>query len=283
MKNRRLIIDVEKCEDCNNCFMACKDEFVDNDFPGYSVSQPRHGHRWMNIMRKERGQYPLVDVAYLPVPCMHCDDPPCVKAAKDGAAYKRNDGIVIIDPKKAVGQKAIVASCPYGAVYWNDEKNTPQKCSLCAHLLDEGWKEPRCVQACPTGAISMIDAEDSEMEGIISSQRLEVLHPKYKTRPRVFYKNLYRYNGCFISGSVAVSSDGHEECAEGVKVTLLGTDKKKIDEAVTDNYGDFKFDGLEENSGKYYLEIAGDGYQSQTLEMELAESLNVGVVNLVNN
>ena len=49
---------------------------------------------------------------------------------------------------------------------------------------------------------------------------------------------------------------------------------------MTDNYGDFKFDGLEENSGKYYLEITGEGYQAKTLEMELTESLNVGVVNL---
>ena len=98
MKKWHMIIDVEKCEDCNNCFLACKDEYVDNDWPGYSASQPRHGHRWMNIMRKERGQYPIIDVAYLPVPCMHCDNAPCVKAAKDGAIYQRADGIVIIDP-----------------------------------------------------------------------------------------------------------------------------------------------------------------------------------------
>ena len=105
MDKWNLIIDVEKCEDCNNCFLACKDEHVDNDWPGYAVSQPLHGQLWMNIMRKERGQYPLIDVAYLPVPCMHCDNAPCIKAARDGAVYKRDDGIVIIDPIKAMDQK----------------------------------------------------------------------------------------------------------------------------------------------------------------------------------
>ena len=63
MNKWNMIIDVAKCHDCNNCFLACKDEFVDNDWPPYSVSQPLHGHRWMDIMRKERGQFPLIDVA----------------------------------------------------------------------------------------------------------------------------------------------------------------------------------------------------------------------------
>jgi Fe-S-cluster-containing dehydrogenase component len=29
MKKWNLIIDIEKCEDCNNCFLACKDEHVE--------------------------------------------------------------------------------------------------------------------------------------------------------------------------------------------------------------------------------------------------------------
>ena len=160
MTKWNLIIDVEKCEDCNNCFLACKDEHVDNEWPGYTGSQPLHGHRWINILRKERGQYPLIDVAYLPVPCMHCDNAPCIKAAKEGALYKREDGIVLIDPDKAKGRKDILKACPYEAIWWNDEKNVPQKCTLCAHLLDEGWTEPRCVQACPTGALEIVREVD---------------------------------------------------------------------------------------------------------------------------
>ena len=64
MKSWHLIVDVARCHDCNDCFLADKDEFVDNEFPPYSAAQPWHGHRWMNIKRKERGQYPMVQVAY---------------------------------------------------------------------------------------------------------------------------------------------------------------------------------------------------------------------------
>lgn len=276
MKKWNLIIDVAKCHDCNNCFLACKDEYFGNDFPPFSVAQPRHGHRWMNIMGKERGQYPKVEVSYLPVPCMHCDDAPCINKSKNGSVYKRDDGIVLIDPEKAKGQKDILTACPYGAIWWNEDKAVPQKCTLCAHLLDEGWKEPRCVQACPTGGLRIFHVEDSEMQRIIESENLEVLHPEYKTRPRVYYKNLYRYTTCFIAGSVAVRDT--DECAEGATVSLIKGSKKTITEAVTNNYGDFKFDGLTEQNGQYRLEIAYPGYEKQILNIEFEGSMNLGTI-----
>jgi Fe-S-cluster-containing dehydrogenase component len=277
VKKWNLVIDVEKCEDCNNCFLSCKDEYVDNDFPPYSAGQPRHGHRWMNIMRRERGQFPLVDVAYLPVPCLHCDDAPCVRKAGNGAVYKMDNGIVIVDPEKARGQKDIPAACPYGAIWWNEEKNVAQKCSLCAHLLEKGWREPRCVQSCPTGAMRALKVEDAEMAQIIKDEALEVLHPEYNTRPRVYYKNLFRFLKCFIGGSVAIEQGGVTDCAEGAVVTLY-RNSEKIGEAITDNYGDFKFDNLEANSSRYTVEVAFKGREKKTVEVDLATSQNLGTI-----
>jgi len=280
MKNWYWIIDVEKCENCNNCFLSCKDEYVDNNWPGYSAAQPKHGQKWINIHGKERGQYPFVDVAYLPVPCMHCDTAPCIKEAKDGAIYKRPDGIVIIDPIKAKGQKKIINSCPYAAIWWNEKLEIPQKCTFCAHLLDDGWTKTRCVQSCPTGALSVCHVTDAEMERVIKVEKLEVYQPEHKTNPRVYYKNLHRFNRCFIGGSIALRADGKDECAEGAIVTLLNPEKKKIGERVTDNYGDFKFDNLEENSGRYTLRIVYTGYGTKTIDVELKKSLNAGTIYL---
>jgi Fe-S-cluster-containing dehydrogenase component len=279
MKKWHMIIDVEKCHDCNNCFLSCKDEYCENDFMPFSAAQPRHGHRWMNIMRKERGQFPMVDVAYLPLPCMHCDMAPCVKRAKDEAVYQKDDGTVIIDPEKARGQKDIVKACPYDVIWWNEERNVPQKCTFCAHLLDEGWKAPRCVQACPTGSLRVVHAEDSEMQRVVQSENLETLHPEYQTGPRVYYQNLYRFFRCFIGGSISFESEGVKECAEDARVTLI-KDSKKVDEVTTDNYGDFKFDHLAENSGKYTLEILFRDYEKKTLEVYLKTSIYVGVIHL---
>ena len=271
-----LIIDVAKCEECNNCFLACKDEHVDNDFLPYSVGQPRHGHRWIDIVVKERGQFPVIDVANLPVLCMHCDDAPCVRKS-GGAIYKMDNGIVIIDPGKAWGQKEIVDSCPYGSVWWNEERQVAQKCTFCAHLLAEGWKEPRCVQACPTGAMRFIETEETQIQQMIGQEKLEALHPEYKTKPRVYYKNLYRFLKCFIGGDVAFQKNGITDCAEGARVTLF-KDSQKIDEVVTDSFGDFKFDNLEENSGKYVVEAAYRDYAKKIVEVDLSTSRNLGSI-----
>ena len=102
----------------------------------------------MRIIERERGSYPKVKTVYIKVPCMHCDDAPCVAQHPD-KVYKRPDGIVIIDPVKAKGAKEILDSCPYRVIFWNEETDLPQKCTLCAHLLDQGWDEPRCVEDMP--------------------------------------------------------------------------------------------------------------------------------------
>ncbi|MFC2046148.1 4Fe-4S dicluster domain-containing protein [Chloroflexota bacterium] len=278
MSKWNLIIDVATCHDCNNCFLSCKDEFCENDFLPYSVAQPRHGHRWMDILRKERGQYPLVDVAYLPVPCMHCDDAPCI--TEDGAVYRREDGIILINPEKAKGQKDLLDLCPYGSVWWNDEEGVAQKCTFCAHLLDDGWAEPRCVQACPTGAMRFLSVDDADMERRVDEERLEVYHPEYQTGPRVYYKNLFRYARCFIGGNVALKDV--DECAEGAQVSLRDGSGQLAGSATTNNYGDFKIDNLKEDSGEYSLEVEYRGYQKHESKVDLKDSVNVGTIFLQN-
>jgi len=278
MKKWHLIIDVAKCENCNNCFMACKDEHCGNDWPGYALSQPLHGHRWMNILRRERGEFPAIDVAYLPKPCMHCDSAPCIQAARKGAIYKRDDGIVMIDPKKSVGQRHLVAACPYGAIWWNEEKNIPQKCTLCAHLLDQGWKVPRCVQACPTGALSIDCIEPDDLDTLKGQRLWSVLgESKDHTHPRVFYKNLHRYTHCFIAGSVARRREVQEECQVGIDVKLI-REGQVLEATVSDDFGDFKFDGLPSRSGDYQIQVGEIGGNGPSIDIRLEESISIGTI-----
>jgi Fe-S-cluster-containing dehydrogenase component len=278
VKKWNLIIDVAKCHDCNNCFLACKDEFVGNDFPPHSSAQPRHGHRWFDILRQERGQYPQVDVSYLPLLCMHCDSASCLGDSSEEAVYKRDDGIVIIDPVRAKGRKDILDRCPYGVIWWNEEKAIPQKCTLCVHLLEDGWKAPRCVQACPTGALRIVSIEDSEMRRLVEAEKLEPYLPQYQTEPRVHYANLYRYIASFVAGSVALKDV--DECADGAQITLKQLSTGMIHVAKTNNYGDFKIDGLQSDSGDWCLKIAFLCYPTQELNLKLMESINVGTIHL---
>lgn len=273
-----MIIDITRCNGCYNCFLACRDEYCGNDYPPYSATQPYTGHFWMRLIEKERGKYPKVKVAYTAVPCMQCENATCVEASSDDEVYRRPDGIVIIDPEKAAGRKELVSACPYRVIYWNEEKGLPQKCTFCAHLLDNGWKLPRCVEACPTDALVFGDLEDpdSQISKIVASRDLEVLHPEYGLESRVHYIGLPK---TFVAGSV-IFGDQDDEWAENVAVSLKGKTSEKT--VMTDNFGDFEFEALRPDT-EYLIKIEYKGYAPREFHVRTRTDVYLGEIVLSPN
>ncbi|ATW26806.1 4Fe-4S dicluster domain-containing protein [Candidatus Formimonas warabiya] len=258
------IVDVAKCNGCYSCQLVCKDEHVDNDWTPYAKPQPDTGHFWMKVHEKVHGQVPKVKLEYVAAPCMHCDDAPCIKVAKDKAVYKRKDGLVIIDPQKAKGQQQIVDVCPYDAIYWNEDSQLPQKCTGCAHLVDEG-REPRCVDACATGALQF--GEESDFKELIA--QAEVMKPEYGLQPRVYYLNLPKL---FIAGEVY--DPELDECLSGAVITLTNEVTGAVMRETTDHFGDYWFRKL--SVGSYSLKVSKEGYQDFTMPgINLQESTKV--------
>jgi tetrathionate reductase subunit B len=271
-------LDLSKCNGCYNCQIACKDEMVGNDWPPFSLSEPDTGQFWLKITEKEMGTAPKLKLAYVPQLCEHCDDAPCMKAATNGAVFKRADGMVIIDPVKSGGQKQLVAACPYGAIFWNQSLNIPQKCTACAHILDNntiagGIQTPRCVNACPTKALQFGDDTDPAMQSFMGEAK--VLHPEYGTKPRVYYKNL---PALFIAG--AVYDPTADECLEGASVVATDLTTGQAYSTTTDNYGDFWLEALPQERS-YEVNITKSGYMSKTMVVFLKEAQNVGDIGLV--
>ncbi len=262
---KTFFIDLGLCTDCNNCLMACKDEHCGNRFPGYTEEQPRHGHRWIDVLCRERGGFPRLDVVYLPKPCMHCENAPCVEA---GLAFRREDGLVLIDPEKARGHEELVSLCPYGAVWWNEQAQLPQKCTGCAHLLDEGWAMPRCADACPTGALTWREESEASEGG------WETLSPASGTVPRVYYRGLRRWEKDFLTGSADLGG----ECLEGAEAALYGEDGTLLEKQTTNAFGEFKFDGLERGK-TYRLTLCFEGKRLER-ELMLGDTTDLGVLAL---
>ena len=267
------IHDNSICNGCYNCQIACKDEHVANDWTPYAKPQPEIGQFWLKLDEKVRGQVPRVKVAYTPVLCNHCDNAPCRKACTEDAIYKRDDGLVIIDPVKCTGCKNCVDACPYGVIYFNDGLNIAQKCTGCAHLLDSDWKEPRCVDACPTLALKFM--EESEAKEYISKAEIYIKPEREsKDKPRVYYLNLPKR---FIAGTVYDPVE--KEVVIGATVTLTEVGGgKKTNTAKTDSYGDFEFEKLK--VGKYNLVIEKGKMSKEIKAISTEEDVSLGDIPL---
>ncbi len=126
---------------------------------------------------------------YLPIQCMHCENPPCVESCPSHALFKRKDGIVMLDPQLCLGCQACFEACPYRRIFWNLKLGTPSKCIMCAPLVDQGL-DPICVQVCPARArfFGRIEDPDSPVHVLIKEYKVAIpLLPELNTKPRVLY------------------------------------------------------------------------------------------------
>jgi Fe-S-cluster-containing dehydrogenase component len=256
------VFNYDRCNGCRNCQIVCKDEYCEQPWLPYSEAQPLTGQFWMNIQEKVRGQVPWVRIAYTATFCNHCEKAPCLNVGQ--GAYRRDDGLVLLDPEKSKGNKAIVDACPIGAIYYNDELDMPQKCTGCAHLLDNGWDVPRCVDACSTDALLYIDESEVDLSQAEFLDGMEHLGAK-----------VYLYNKPkrFVAGTIFDSSKG--EVVIGTKIDLKDVSGTSVAMLETDDMGDFKFNQVA--PGAYTIVING----GKSITADLTEiDLSVGDIDI---
>ena len=92
----------------------------------------------------------------VPIMCMQCEDPSCMKVCSTNAITKNEDGTVLVNPKKCIGCKLCIIACPFGNMSFNAKKKTMVKCDLCSG-------DPMCAKLCPSGAIQFKEATPSEL------------------------------------------------------------------------------------------------------------------------
>jgi molybdopterin-containing oxidoreductase family iron-sulfur binding subunit len=201
-----MVIDLSKCRNARKCVEACQSAHH---------LRPYEYHINTLVMQETVNTSPY----FMPKPCQHCDNPPCVSVCPVDATYKRQDGIVLIDNERCIGCRFCMAACPYSArmFHWQEpvmagedegktydvELNVPQskgtisKCLFSADRLREG-KLPYCVSACPNGVFWFGDEnEDAVTNGTTHettsfSELIKLnagyrLMPELGTEPRVYY------------------------------------------------------------------------------------------------
>jgi Fe-S-cluster-containing dehydrogenase component len=264
-------IDSARCINCSNCHIACKDEYCDNDWSPVAAPQGK-GQFWIRIQERQAARGTRMRLERIPVMCQHCARPSCIESCKAQAIYKRSDGIVIIDPELCNGCGACQHACGYGVIFENTERKIFQKCTLCAHLLDNGWEQPRCVTVCPVDALAFVEHEELRDEN--NQAPIEKLWPELGTQPRVTYFNLPKP---FLAG--AVFSPQEDLCLENVELNLSCPATGASYASRTDFLGEFKIDNI--RPGIYDLCLFKDGYGAKKLsKLDIRSSLNVDEIQL---
>ncbi|MFA8451164.1 MAG: 4Fe-4S dicluster domain-containing protein [Bacteroidales bacterium] len=210
LNNRKwvMVIDLSRCRNARQCMAACQ-----------KAHELRPEQHHINVLRIQTAK----DTAphFMPKPCYHCDNPPCVKVCPVNSTFKRQDGIVLIDNDRCIGCRICIAACPYSArtfnwyepkeaekyaieeIPYDVELNVPQKkgtiskCLFSADRLREG-KLPYCVSACPNGVYWFGDKledtvtngttkETTRFSSLIKDKGGYTDLPELGTEPNVYY------------------------------------------------------------------------------------------------
>lgn len=164
MTNYAMVIDLNRCIRCRTCYVACKNEHNILAHPR-DQEHPYEYYR-LRYVEWEWGKYPKVKRAYIPIFCMHCEDPLCQKFCPANAIAVREDGIRVIDQALCNGCGVCTQVCPYGALYITPGGRA-DGCDFCAERLDAGLK-PRCVAECPSSNKTFIFGDLNDPKGEIS-------------------------------------------------------------------------------------------------------------------
>ncbi|MBI3372674.1 MAG: 4Fe-4S dicluster domain-containing protein [Betaproteobacteria bacterium] len=204
-----MVADLRRCVGCQTCTAACK----------HANATPPEV-QWRRVLDMETGEYPNVKRTFVPVGCMHCDDPPCMHVCPTTATKKRADGVVTIDYDLCIGCAYCAVACPYQARYKTDRasfaygdamKNEQSrfeerrlgvatKCTFCSERIDAGLEKgltpgvhpaatPACVNACIAGALHFGDVEDpaSNICVLLAENQHFRMHEELGTGPRFYY------------------------------------------------------------------------------------------------
>ena len=156
-----MVIDLDKCVACQGCSIACRFE---NNTPVVEAEQSKLGRSilWNDVFpnpinpTEETGEYPHVRSRFLTRPCMHCENPPCIKVCPVQATYQDDEGLVRQNYDRCIGCRFCTVACPYGVRYfnWSAPQWSPE---MARHLTPDAVVSSDSVEGPATRPVGVVE------------------------------------------------------------------------------------------------------------------------------
>ena len=226
-----MVVDLDRCTACQACVVACQ---VENNVSPMGVEESDKGRAisWLRLVAFHEGEHGTrPGLRFVPLPCMHCDNPPCTKVCPVQATQIDREGLVAQVYPRCIGCRYCTTACPYTVRQFNWKppewpepmqtglspdvsirpKGVVEKCTFCHHRLQrardearaerrelqEGDYLPACVETCPAAALAFGDLDDprSEVSRLGESPRAFRLMEELGTEPKVIYLSKGEWGG----------------------------------------------------------------------------------------
>lgn len=156
-----LLSDPSRCVGCLRCELACTEYNEGRSQP--SLARIRVG-RNLNFgphgpLGRTRMQGAWGNGVFIPDTCRQCPHPvPCATACPENAIKADPEtGARIVDTSLCVGCRLCQRACPWNMMSFDEQSQKATKCFLCQGA-------PKCVDACPSGALRYVSWRDLTRE-----------------------------------------------------------------------------------------------------------------------
>ncbi len=145
-------VDLDACTGCKACVSAC-----------HSLNGLDDDETWRDTGLLHGGSVEEPWQQTITTACHHCVEPACMLGCPVKAYEKDAEtGIVRHLDDQCIGCQYCVLKCPYDVPKYSEKRGIVRKCDMCHGRLSAG-EAPACVQACPSGAITIRIAQTGEV------------------------------------------------------------------------------------------------------------------------